>query len=73
MQLGLATNYLHDNYAFQLTSYGFAVFSILAPLTFVGLIFVIFLVVFVSNLLVAQNYRRTTIAAIDSSLVANTA
>ncbi|EJP68435.1 uncharacterized protein BBA_02437 [Beauveria bassiana ARSEF 2860] len=49
MQVGLATNKLKDNASFHDASYGFAVFSILAPLIAVLLIVVALLVVLVPN------------------------
>lgn len=41
MQVGLSTNYLKDNLAFQQVSWGFTVFSILAPLILVVVGFVL--------------------------------
>ncbi|KAM3551882.1 hypothetical protein ARSEF4850_007651 [Beauveria asiatica] len=49
MQVGLATNKLKENASFHSASYGFAVFSILAPLIAVLLIVVALLVVLVPN------------------------
>ncbi|KID80781.1 uncharacterized protein G6M90_00g005850 [Metarhizium brunneum] len=53
MQVGLSTDYLKDNFAFQQASWGFTVFSILAPLILIVLSFVL---VF---LYVVFNYRST--------------
>ncbi|KJK83582.1 hypothetical protein H634G_01711 [Metarhizium anisopliae BRIP 53293] len=53
MQVGLSTDYLKGNFAFQQASWGFTVFSILAPLI---LIFLSFVLVF---LYVVFNYRST--------------
>ncbi|KAM3496868.1 hypothetical protein MY10362_009763 [Beauveria mimosiformis] len=49
MQVGLATNKLKENASFHSASYGFAVFSILAPLIAVLLIVAALLVVLVPN------------------------
>ena len=73
MQVGLATNRLQDNNAFQRASYGFTVFSILAPLAFVGLFFVVFVIIFLFNLFATLKYRGKRIAAIEESRGAITA
>lgn len=49
MQVGLTTTRLADNAAFQAASYGMTVFSIVAPLGGVALIFIVFLIGFVVN------------------------
>lgn len=58
MQVGLATKSLAGNDAFQSTSYGFTVFSILGPLVVTGLIILVFCYIFMNNWIVAVSYRR---------------
>ena len=49
MQVGLGVTVLQENEAFQAASYGFTIFSILAPLAAITIIFAIFLVIFLGN------------------------
>ena len=58
MQVGLATQRLDKSEAFQRASYGFTVFSIVAPLVILGILAVAFLGVFVFNLLGTLQYGR---------------
>ncbi|KAI0110406.1 hypothetical protein GGR51DRAFT_547660 [Nemania sp. FL0031] len=58
MQVGLATDALMKNRAFQAVSYGFTVFSIIGPLAAVGLIICAFFYIFLSNWFATMNYRR---------------
>jgi hypothetical protein len=58
MQVGLATDALKENRAFQSASYGFTVFSIVGPLAAAGLIICIFFAVFVSNWIATDNTRK---------------
>ncbi|KAH7008705.1 hypothetical protein EDB80DRAFT_717233 [Ilyonectria destructans] len=58
MQVGLATNTLASNEAFQSASYGFTMFSILGPLVAIGLIVVAFFCIFVNNGIVTVAYRK---------------
>ena len=58
MQVGLATDGLQNNGAFQSASYGFTVFSILGPLIVIGLVFCAFCYVFVNNWIITRRYRR---------------
>ncbi|KAI8945437.1 hypothetical protein F4801DRAFT_127694 [Xylaria longipes] len=58
MQVGLATESLAENQAFQSASYGFTVFSIVGPLAAAGLIVCTFFYVFVSNWVATVAYRR---------------
>ncbi|KAH7115870.1 hypothetical protein B0J11DRAFT_510233 [Dendryphion nanum] len=51
MQVGLATQWLADDYAFGMASYIFSIFSILAPLSAIGAIIFVLAVLFVINLL----------------------
>ena len=73
MQVGLATNRLQGSYAFQQASYGFTVFSIVAPLALVGLFFAMFLVILVFNLDATLKYWKKRSATIERSLAANMA
>ncbi|KJZ68076.1 hypothetical protein HIM_12532 [Hirsutella minnesotensis 3608] len=58
MQVGLATQSLGRNDAFQAASYGFTVFSILGPLIAVSLIVIAFCCIFVCNWMKAVSYRN---------------
>ncbi|KAF6806713.1 hypothetical protein CPLU01_15876 [Colletotrichum plurivorum] len=58
MQVGLATEVLQNNEAFQSASYGFTVFSILGPLAAAGLIMVVFCYMFIDNLIATRLYAR---------------
>ncbi|KAI0869824.1 hypothetical protein GGS24DRAFT_477556 [Hypoxylon argillaceum] len=58
MQVGLGTDVLGKNQAFQAASYGFTVFSIVGPLAAVGLIICIFFYIFVSNWVATVRYRK---------------
>lgn len=73
MQVGLATDQLQGSSAFQRASYGFTIFSILAPLAIVGFILLIFIALFWSNLIRTLIYNRKRIAVIESSWGASTA
>ncbi len=57
MQLGLSTKPLVDNDAFQMASYGFAVFAILAPIAIAGCIFLAFWYALVYNVAITLRYR----------------
>lgn len=63
MQVGLASSFLQESDAFQQASYGFAVFSIIAPLFAVGVLIAVFLVIFTLNLISTLNFRRKKFAA----------
>ncbi|KAI0412355.1 hypothetical protein F5X98DRAFT_17701 [Xylaria grammica] len=65
MQVGLATDALHANGAFQSASYGFTVFSIIGPLAAAGLIVFVFICVFISNWVATVVYRRKRLAHIE--------
>jgi hypothetical protein len=64
MQVGLATDMLRGNNAFQSASYGFALFSILGPLVAFGLVMAVFAYMFVDNLLFAVKDRNRRLAYI---------
>lgn len=63
MQVGLATDRLMQNRAFQMASYGFTIFSIIAPVGLCVGILVVFLVVFVINWKVALSWKRSGVQA----------
>lgn len=54
MQVGLATDRLASNESFHRASYNFAVFAIFGPLVAMGLIFVVFLYMILSNWLITD-------------------
>ncbi|EFR03716.1 hypothetical protein MGYG_06713 [Nannizzia gypsea CBS 118893] len=58
MQVGLATKSLAGSDTFQSASYGFTIFSILAPLAATCLIMFAFCLVFVDNFVVAVAYKK---------------
>lgn len=58
MQVGLATESLQKNSIFSSASYGFAVFSILGPLVFGGLLIVIFCCIFIDNWRATWRYSK---------------
>jgi hypothetical protein len=58
MQVGLATDRLKGNLAFQRASYGFTVFSILAPLIAILWVAFIGILQFVSNLVATLRFKR---------------
>ncbi|KAI3546604.1 hypothetical protein CSPX01_04259 [Colletotrichum filicis] len=64
MQVGLATTHLADNAAFQSASYGFTIFSILAPLATMALVLATFLYMYVSNWLATLAFRDRRLADI---------
>lgn len=65
MQVGLATEALQSNQAFQSVSYGFTIFSIFGPLAVIGLIISIFCYAFVSNWVDTRRYRRQRLKRIE--------
>ena len=64
MQVGLATEALLDDRAFQAATYGFTVFSILGPLVGAFLILAVFLCVFVLNWVKTLGFRNRRLAHI---------
>jgi hypothetical protein len=58
MQVGLATDKLKSNSAFQSASYGFTIFSILAPLILLGLVFLIGLMIFIDNMRETLRFKK---------------
>lgn len=58
MQVGLGVERLQEDEAFQNASYGFTVFSIIAPLVAGMGIVVAVLAMFISNWIVTKNYER---------------
>lgn len=67
MQVGLGTNALADNNAFQSASYGFTVFSILSPLAAAGFIVLTFCYSFVNSLIVSIAYRKKRFRHFEAS------
>lgn len=65
MQVGLATEALQSNGAFQSASYGFTIFSILGPLAAVGLIIAVFCYSFIGNWVATRRYRRKRLKRIE--------
>jgi len=58
MQVGLATEKLQNNEAFQLASYGFTVFSIIGPLVVTGMVILALCYMFINNLIATLRYRE---------------
>ncbi|KAJ5327014.1 uncharacterized protein MYU51_008211 [Penicillium brevicompactum] len=58
MQVGLATNALEHNKAFQSASYGFTVFSIFGPLITAFIILLLFICAFLFNWAKAHNQKK---------------
>ncbi|KAL3465244.1 hypothetical protein BJX64DRAFT_275341 [Aspergillus heterothallicus] len=65
MQVGLATDSLNGNQAFQNVSKGFTVFAILAPIVLLALVFVLGLLHFVSNLFKTLSFKRKRLAQVS--------
>lgn len=61
MQVGLATHRLGNNDAFQNVSYGFTVFSILAPIILVFLVIFLLVVYFLYNCIATVLFRRAVL------------
>ncbi|KAL6722061.1 hypothetical protein ACLMJK_001166 [Lecanora helva] len=66
MQVGLATERLSKSNAFERASYGFTVFSILAPLILLGAVSLVFLIVVVLHLVETLRYSRKRFSIIDN-------
>ncbi|KAM0425794.1 hypothetical protein ACHAPT_009045 [Fusarium lateritium] len=64
MQVGLSVDKLQSNDAFQSTSYGLTVFSLIAPLIAAVLIFLFVLVMFISNWRATKAYEKRRFKAI---------
>ncbi|KAL8910029.1 MAG: hypothetical protein Q9171_004655 [Xanthocarpia ochracea] len=73
MQVGLATTRLQGSYAFQQASFGFTVFSILAPPAFVGLVSAFYLGALWYNLNATFAYWRKRSATVEQSRAVNIA
>ncbi|KAF4463660.1 glycosyltransferase family 28 domain-containing [Fusarium albosuccineum] len=58
MQVGLGVERLQESEAFQNTSYGFTIFSLVAPLVGAVLIFLIVLAMFVSNWRATKSFEK---------------
>ncbi|KAF6803003.1 hypothetical protein CMUS01_15207 [Colletotrichum musicola] len=64
MQVGLATEALQNNEAFQSASYGFTVFSIVGPLVAAALVVAVFCYLFVGNWVATLHYSRRRLGRI---------
>ncbi|KAF6781397.1 hypothetical protein CSOJ01_16083 [Colletotrichum sojae] len=64
MQVGLATEALQNNKAFQSASYGFTVFSIVGPLVAAALVVAVFCYLFVGNWVATLHYSRRRLGRI---------
>lgn len=62
MQVGLSTTYSNDNGAFQRASYGFSIFSIIAPLFSVAAMLALLIGLVINNLIATLRYRRQRFA-----------
>lgn len=61
MQVGLASTRLGSSPAFQHAAYGFAVLAMFVPVTMVGVVIALFMLLFASNVLATlRNWRRHT-------------
>jgi hypothetical protein len=58
MQVGLSTDALKDNVAFQQASYGFTVFAILGPIIIVSLVLVVLIIVLIPNWINTRSAER---------------
>ena len=58
MQVGLATQWLEDNYAFGMASYVFSIFSIVAPISAILFLVLVLGFVFTINLLRTLRIRK---------------
>ncbi|KAF9774896.1 hypothetical protein IL306_007058 [Fusarium sp. DS 682] len=58
MQVGLATPQLGENYAFQRVSYGFTIFSIVAPVGFVLVVALLLILFFFYNWVAAVTFKK---------------
>ena len=58
MQVGLATQWLEDNYAFGMASYVFSIFSIVAPISAILFLVLVLGFVFTINLLRTLKIRK---------------
>lgn len=66
MQVGLATTRLGQNLSFQNLSYGFTVFSILAPLIGIGLVGMMGVFQFACHMLETRRYKHKQFALYDN-------
>lgn len=58
LQVGLATKALEKNDSFQRVSYGFAVFSLLAPLVYAGIVGSFFCYIFLNNWVATPRFAK---------------
>lgn len=71
MQVGLATERLASNKAFQDASYGFTVFSIVAPLGLIAAVGLSFLFLFVFNFVSTVRFKKGRLGAYGDATKAN--
>ena len=67
MQVGMLTDRLQHNNSFQAVCVGFTVFSIIAPLVAVTLVFLVIVLVFLFNLVDRLRHRRKHVATLPAS------
>lgn len=65
MQVGLGTNMLKENHAFQRASCGYIVFSILGPLIIAADVVVVFVCLFMNNWIATLRFKRMRVRHID--------
>ena len=65
MQVGLAADLLSKNNTFQRASYGFTIFSIVAPLIFLGILAIVFVGAFTFNLMATMDYKKRRFAVFE--------
>jgi hypothetical protein len=69
MTLGLTTERLNGDQRFQNASYGFAVLSIIVPVAAVGVMIIMFLILFLNNFIVTRVLLKKRKTALGISLV----
>lgn len=65
MQVGLGTSYLQENRAFQRASYVFSIFSIVAPLSSIGVVVVVLIGLVLNNLIATLIFRKQRYAKLQ--------
>ncbi|KAK8198217.1 uncharacterized protein BKA78DRAFT_350550 [Phyllosticta capitalensis] len=67
LQVGLATDQLQPSSAFQAFSYGFTIFSIVAPIFVTVAILIIFIVAYLVNCYITKSYHKKRFREIENS------
>ncbi|KAK8244692.1 hypothetical protein HDK90DRAFT_408178 [Phyllosticta capitalensis] len=67
LQVGLATDQLQPSSAFQAFSYGFTIFSIVAPIFVTVAILIIFIVAYLVNCYITKSYHKKRSREIENS------